>query len=165
MCFNIKCKKPKKIVKWYKLDEWIIRNDSIFFMDVVPLLSSSIGCLRAVMSLKEQRKRTTTSRSFFTGETWSRSQRGVPKGLEKRQCGHMYKWSGIQVYIHWVMPKPKVEFQIWKFQRMWRMKKQDKNVFFFHDREQNLITNSQFSKRWFSDQYWQKRPILLLCHI
>ena len=130
MCFNIKCKKPKKIVKWYKLDEWIIRNDSIFFMDVVPLLSSSIGCLRAVMSLKEQRKRTTTSRSFFTGDTWSRSQRGVPKGLEKRQCGHMYKWSGIQVYIHWVMPKPKVEFQIWKFQRMWRMKKQDKNVFF-----------------------------------
>ena len=49
----------------------------------VPLLSSSIGCLRAVMSLKEQRKRTTTSRSFFTGDTWSRSQRGVPMG-EKR---------------------------------------------------------------------------------
>ena len=36
------------------------------------------------------------------------------------------------------MAKPKVEFQIWKFQRIWQMKKQDKNGF-FHDREQNII--------------------------
>ena len=50
----------------------------------------------------------------------------------------MYKWSGIQVYIHWVMAKPKVEFQIWRFQRIWQMKKQDKK-FFFHDREQKFI--------------------------
>ena len=55
-----------------------------FFIDVVPLLSSSIGCLRAVMSLKEQRKRTTTSRSFFTGDTCSKSQSGVPMGKKEK---------------------------------------------------------------------------------
>ena len=50
-------------------------------------------------------------------------------GIEKRQCGHMYKWSGIQVYIHWVMAKPKVEFQTWKFQRIW-WKNKTKMLFF-----------------------------------
>ena len=45
---------------------------------LLPLLSSSMGCLRAVMSRNEQRKRTTTSRSFFTGETCRRSHKGVP---------------------------------------------------------------------------------------
>ena len=43
------------------------------------------------------------------------------------------------------MAKPKVEFQICKFQRIWQMKKQDKN-FFFHDREQNLITKLSILK-------------------
>ena len=44
----------------------------------ISLASSSIGCLRAVMSLKVQRKRTTTSRSFLMGEMCINSQSGVP---------------------------------------------------------------------------------------
>ena len=51
---------------------------------LLPLLSSSMGCLRAVMSRNEHRKRTTTSRSFFTGETCRRSHKGVPREGGKR---------------------------------------------------------------------------------
>jgi hypothetical protein len=43
-----------------------------------PLLSSdSIGCFRAVMSLKVSRNSTTRSRSFFMGAIWSSSHSGV----------------------------------------------------------------------------------------
>ena len=44
----------------------------------ISLESSSIGCLRAVISLNVQRNRTTISLSFFMGEMCSNSHRGVP---------------------------------------------------------------------------------------
>ena len=40
--------------------------------------SSSIGCLRAVMSLNVHRNNTTTSRSFLIGDMCIRSHSGVP---------------------------------------------------------------------------------------
>lgn len=40
--------------------------------------SSSIGCLKAVMSLKVQRKRTTLSCSFLIGAIFTKNQTGVP---------------------------------------------------------------------------------------
>ncbi len=45
---------------------------------VSPFESSWMGCLSAVMSLKVRRKSTTTSRSFFTGDTCRNSHSGVP---------------------------------------------------------------------------------------
>jgi hypothetical protein len=48
-----------------------------------PLLSSdSIGCFRAVMSLKVSRNSTTRSRSFFMGAIWSSSHSGVSAHTE-----------------------------------------------------------------------------------
>ena len=48
-----------------------------------PLLSSdSIGCFRAVMSLKVSRNSTTRSRSFFMGAIWSSSHNGVSAHTE-----------------------------------------------------------------------------------
>ena len=42
------------------------------------LASSSMGCLRAVMSLKVQRNNTTTSLSFLIGDMCINSHSGVP---------------------------------------------------------------------------------------
>jgi hypothetical protein len=48
-----------------------------------PLLSSdSIGCFRAVMSLKVSRNNTTRSRSFFMGAIWRSSHSGVSAHTE-----------------------------------------------------------------------------------
>ena len=44
-----------------------------------PFVSSSIGCLRAVMSRNVQRNSTTILRSFFTGDICKRSHSGVPE--------------------------------------------------------------------------------------
>ena len=44
----------------------------------ISFASSSMGCLRAVMSLKVQRNRTTTSLSFLIGEMCISSHSGVP---------------------------------------------------------------------------------------
>jgi hypothetical protein len=44
-----------------------------------PLVSSSMGCLRAVMSRNVHRNKTTVLRSFLTGEIWSRSHSGIPR--------------------------------------------------------------------------------------
>lgn len=40
--------------------------------------SSSIGCFKAVISLKVNKNKTTTSLSFFIGAICSKSQSGVP---------------------------------------------------------------------------------------
>jgi hypothetical protein len=53
-----------------------------YFYSLLPLLSSSIGCFSAVMSLKVQRKSTTMSRSFFTGDICRYSHNGVPERKE-----------------------------------------------------------------------------------
>ena len=48
-------------------------------MPPMSLVSSSMGCLSAVMSLKVQRNNTTMSRSFLIGEMCIRSHSGVPE--------------------------------------------------------------------------------------
>ena len=48
--------------------------------------SSSIGCLKAVMSLKVQRNRTTLSCSFLIGAIFTKNQTGIPAApREKNQ--------------------------------------------------------------------------------
>lgn len=45
--------------------------------------SSSIGCLKAVMSLNVQRNRTTFSCSFRMGAIFTKNQTGVPESMKK----------------------------------------------------------------------------------
>ena len=51
--------------------------------------SSSIGCLKAVMSLKVQRNRTTLSCSFLIGAIFTKNHTGIPAGTKRaREEGH-----------------------------------------------------------------------------
>ena len=54
------------------------KDMTMYLLEYIPLFaSSSMGCLRAVMSLKVHRNRTTASFSFLMGAMWSNSHNGV----------------------------------------------------------------------------------------
>lgn len=65
---------------------------------VLPLVvSSSMGCLKTVMSLKVQRNRTTLSFSFLIGATCMYSHTGLPdlaeeRKYENKKIGMRYEW-------------------------------------------------------------------------
>lgn len=60
---------------------------------VLPLVvSSSMGCLKTVMSLKVQRNRTTLSFSFLIGATCMYSHTGLPDLAEERKYENKKNW-------------------------------------------------------------------------
>lgn len=62
------------------------------------MVSSSIGCLKTVISLNVQRKRTTLSFSFLIGATCMYSHTGLPDMTEERKYENKEIWNFV-IYI------------------------------------------------------------------
>lgn len=91
------------LLEWKSKTCYKSKQRSKYKWNLPPLLSSdSMGCFRAVISLKVSRKSTTRSRSFFMGAIWSSSHSGV--------SAHKHT-SSLRITHHWHMSVHAAQFR------------------------------------------------------